>query len=238
MQDNIHNWKEILKSDDSPYKDSKWEDNLNFMSFLLKYTKPGKWLDVGCGLGFFVECCERYGLDCYGIEGDSYAVESAKKRYPSLKVQTHNIIETLPFETNSFSAIFCNQVIEHIPKKHTEYVFKEIYRVLCDEGVVFINMPSKYNKAEREEPTHINLMSPKDLEFHLKQVGYNTIIPTIYPKFILGNNMVGKILSGGLFFLFPMDRLSSNASAIAIKHSGSFVLKNKRYFYVDKLLCW
>ena len=68
-----------------PYKDSKWENNLNSMSFLLNHTKPGKWLDVGYGLGFFVECCERYRLDCYGIEGDSYAVKSSKKKISKIK---------------------------------------------------------------------------------------------------------------------------------------------------------
>jgi SAM-dependent methyltransferase len=238
MPDYIHNWKEIMNCEDSQYKDSKWEDNINYMSFLLKYTRPGKWLDVGCGLGLFVECCERYGLDCYGLEGDSYAVESAKKRYGNLHVQTHNILDTFPFDSNSFSAIFCNQVIEHIPAEHAEFIFNEIYRVLSDDGVVFINMPNKYNKAGREESSHINLMSPDTLFCFLKQAGFKTIIPTLYPKFILGNNLVSKILSGVLFFLIPLDRLSANASAIAIKHNGSFILKNKRSFFVDKLLIW
>ena len=29
----------------------------------MKYGMPGKWLDLGAGLGFFVECAQRFGID-------------------------------------------------------------------------------------------------------------------------------------------------------------------------------
>ncbi len=238
MNKTIYNWKEVLDEKNTSYNSSKWEDNLQYMSFLLKYTKPGDWLDVGCGLGFFVECCDRYGLTCYGIEGDESGVEIGKNRYSGLNIQTHNITTQFPFVDKSFSAIFCNQVIEHIPYETTSFVLSEIFRVLKDDGVAFINMPNKMDKNAICD-SHINLMTPSDLIKYLNDTGFKIIIPTLYPKFVFGNNIFGKMLSGLLFVFWPINFFSSNSSAIAIKNNSNHLeIKGRRYFYFNKLMSW
>ena len=49
---------------------------------------------------------------------------------------------TLAFADKSFSFIYCNHVLEHV-KDHL-VVLKELYRVLKDNGVLFIGFPNKH----------------------------------------------------------------------------------------------
>lgn len=240
MEENIYNWNEVLEDDYSNYNQRSWENYLPYASFLLKHSKPGYWLDVGCGPGFFVECCNRYGIPCKGVEGNDTVLPKAKKRYKDIKIEIHDITKTFPYPDCSFSVVFCNQVLEHIPPKKTNFLLSEIFRILDDEGVAFINMPSIYNKEGRKEPSHINLMTPTDLFNNLKNSGFNYIIPTLYPKYIFGKGILSKVISGLIFFMLPFDKLSSNSAALAFKNrkNPKKTIDKKSNYHLKKLLSW
>lgn len=48
-------------------------------------------------------------------------------------------ITCIPYEANSFDMIICNHVLEHIPDE--KKALSELFRVLSDEGIAFINTP-------------------------------------------------------------------------------------------------
>jgi len=238
MNETIYNWNEVMNTE-TPYLETKSLDSRDYMSFLLKHSLPGKWLDVGCGIGNFVECCNIYGIDCIGVEGHESAKEIAKKRFPTIHIDIHDITKGLPYEDNTFSGIFCNQVIEHIPRELTLFVFREMFRVLKEDGIAFVNMPSIFNKIQVQEPSHINCMSTSSLINYLKDAGFCEIYPTVYPKYLFGNNFISKALSGIIFFVFPFDFLTTNTAAIAIKKSNdSIKVHSKRKYYIDKMMKW
>ncbi len=118
MNETIYNWNDVMNTE-TPYLVAKWEDNKDYVALLLKHSKPGKWLDVGCGIGNFVECCNRYGIDCIGVEGHESAKEIAQKRFPQIQIDINDITDSLSYEDNTFSVVFCNQVIEHISNAKT-----------------------------------------------------------------------------------------------------------------------
>jgi len=239
MEKTIYDWNEVLDNQENPYNFSTIDNYKDYLSILIRHSIPGKWLDVGCGIGHFVECCNKYGIDCIGIEGHESAKEVAIKRFPQIKIDVKDITQGLPYDDNSFSVIFCNQVIEHIADKQTQKLIDEIYRVLKNEGIALINMPSIFNKEGVKEPSHINCMSVTSLNKYLKNSGFAEIYPIVYPKYIFGRNFISKAIIGILFFLFPFDFLTSNTAAIAKKKTNSKLkIHSKRKYYIDKMMKW
>lgn len=210
---NIHT-EEIFKQ---AYKDRDWHWYQWLVAQCLEYGMPGKWVDLGAGLGYFVECARRFGLDCIGLEGFMWAVEEAKKRYPSIEMRQHFLEDKLLFEDNSVSTIMCYQTIEHISKKTAQFMLKECYRVLKKNGVLFIYSPSKYNKKEKLEKTHINLYSPSSLKDEILQVGFEVVVEPNSVIPLLGNNRLLTLFSQLLNKIEKFEFLSSSANIISRK---------------------
>lgn len=199
------------------YGDRDWNWYRGLLAKSIRYGMPGTWLDLGAGLGLFVECARRFGIDCIGLEGSEYAVRIAKERFPTLDIRQHFLEDRLPFEDNSISTIVCNQVIEHIPKETGLFMLKESYRVLRQGGVILIYSPSKYNKKEKLARTHINLNTPSSLKRHLEDVGFKLINLHNSPRMVLGNWLIPRYIIKTLFKKFPLDFLSATANCIAAK---------------------
>ena len=115
---------------DLAYPDNSWNSSRKLLARCIKKGKPGPILDIGCGLGFFVECCYKFGVPSTGLEGSTYAVQAAKEREPHLDIRQHDLKDPFPFQEEAFSIIMCNQVIEHLPKEIAHNALRESYRVL------------------------------------------------------------------------------------------------------------
>ncbi|MHB8992044.1 MAG: class I SAM-dependent methyltransferase [Chloroflexota bacterium] len=68
-------------------------------------------LDVGCGLGMYVEKFRRYSGEVYGVDIDQEKVEMAQKRLPNISLAP---AEDLPFKDRSFDVTLLHEVIEHV----------------------------------------------------------------------------------------------------------------------------
>jgi len=211
---NLHT-KEIFEQ---AYGNRDWNWYRSLVAESIKYGMPGKWLDLGAGLGFFVECSQRFGIDCTGLEGSAYAVNEAKKRYTGIDIKQHFLEDGLPFENNSISTIVCHQTIEHISPEAARIMLKESYRVLKKDGVILIYSPCIYNRKQRTEETHINLYKPKQLAAELNRTGFVNIRRMDNPRMFLGNYRIAKFIMSGIFKIFPFDFLSASANCIAVKH--------------------
>jgi SAM-dependent methyltransferase len=200
---------------DRAYGRRRWEYYKHLVAACIVYGEPGQWLDLGAGLGLFVECARNFGIDCVGVEGSRYAVERAKKRGIALE---HQLLEQpLPFDAGSISTVICNQTMEHLHGNTARFVIHESYRVLRPGGVLLVYSPSKFNRAAREEKSHINLYTPKRLKAEVKAAGFTLINAPNSPLPFLGESKAGKALSLLLFRLFPLPFLSASANCIARK---------------------
>lgn len=209
---NIHT-KELF---DEYYIDRDWQFYKSILASCIAKGNPGKILDLGAGLGYFTECCTRFGIKCIGLEGSEYAVREAKKRF-DMDMRHHLLEEKLPFEDNSYSIVLCNQVIEHLPKNTVKYMLKECHRVLENEGIIIVNSPCKYNKKERAEETHINLYTPTTLRRELECANFVEIESYDSPLHLLGNFKFSVLVMTGLFMVLKSDLLSATANCIAKK---------------------
>ncbi len=238
---NVTDWEKGLSDPGCPYLKRSWEDTKPFVALCLKFGQPGLWVDLGCGIGYFVECCYRYGIKCEGFEGDGYAVESAKERFPGLPLRQYDITNKLPYDDKSVSVVFCHQVLEHLLPEKTIPFLGEVRRILKPGGVFFVNTPSKFSPGPygKEQADHINMMKPSELNQALLKAGFNDIWPANYPLFIFGESVIGKLLAGALFFLFPLDRLSHTATALCfVNNRAKAKIRSPRYFHIRRILGW
>jgi len=200
------------------YADTDWNAARRLLARCIRKGKPGSVLDIGCGLGFFVECCHRFGVPCIGIEGSAYAVEAARKREPGLDIRQHYLEDLFPFSDGAFSMVVCNQVIEHLPGTTARHALKEAYRVLSGGGAIFVYSPSMFNRTQAQDPTHINLHSPGSLKAELTAAGFGQVRSFDNPlKFTRGPLTILNHVIRLLFTIVPVSFLSSTANCMAIK---------------------
>jgi SAM-dependent methyltransferase len=199
------------------YPNSSWNSSRRLLARCIKKGKPGPILDIGCGLGFFVECCYKFGVPAIGLEGSADAVQLAKEREPLLDIRQHNLEEPLPFEKETFSIVMCSQVIEHLPSKTAQNALRESYRVLSNGGNLFVYSPSIANPHARQ-PLHINLHSPKSLKKELTAIGFKKVKHLNHPLKITWAPLTPlHNVTRALFVLFPLSFFSASANCIATK---------------------
>jgi SAM-dependent methyltransferase len=205
------------ESFDFIYSDDSWNSSRRLLARCIRKGKPGPILDIGCGLGFFLECCHKFGVPSAGLEGSAYAVKAAKEREPHLDIRKHDLEDAFPFEDGTFSIVMCSQVIEHLPKKTAQHALRESYRILSNGGNLFIYSPSIANPKARE-PAHINLHSPKSLKKELAEIGFKKVKQLNHPLKFSWKPLIplNKVIRA-LFVLFPFSFYSASANCIATK---------------------
>jgi len=153
-------------------------DNINPILQELEIDKNAKILDVGTGEGrmAITLALSDYKVLTGELESDEseYAkrnwFESAKKaEVDHLITYTPFNAEKMPFEDNSFDAIFISGTLHHIGDRQA--TFNESVRVVKKNGIVCIFEPN--NQAivtirSKKFPDHPDAVDPKDYNIVLK----------------------------------------------------------------------
>ena len=82
---------------------------------VLEYLRPSsgdKILDIGCGLGFFLNTLARSGVRGFGMDFSQKSLTLAKEMTSGLFAQGD--AQVLPYRDNSFDKIIFTDVIEHV----------------------------------------------------------------------------------------------------------------------------
>lgn len=129
------------------YKENTEIDKIYFNMF---FKKEWKILDIGCNTGNFLANCSKVSV---GVDIDKDAVELCNRR--GLKAIYYNVEEGLPFDDNTFDAVNCRHVIEHIA--YADKFLKEIQRILNKGGkcVILTDNLKKVGLEFWHDPTHI-----------------------------------------------------------------------------------
>ncbi len=81
--------------------------------------------------------------------------EYRDRLYETLRHQSPKMgLTALPFDSNSFDAIICQHVLEHIQPDRK--VMKELFRVLRPGGWAVISSPIRWDQETYEDPTIID----------------------------------------------------------------------------------
>jgi len=158
------------------FKPSRWKVFQAFVDKVKIISVPQPLiLDLGSGEGFLTKCCQENGLKAIALEGSESAVEWSKENL-NIDARTHNLKDPLPFSDNSIDCIISHDVYEHLPGYINENIFKESFRVLKPNGILWIITICKYDFVERAGPEHISMTTPTQLYRFGKKFGFSAVI--------------------------------------------------------------
>jgi len=95
-------------------------------------------LDVGCGVGTYVEKFRLFSGDVHGVDVDPERVALASKSLPNIRVAA---AESLPYPDRSFDFVFLHEVIEHVTDDRR--AIAEAVRVADRGGHVVVYAPNR-----------------------------------------------------------------------------------------------
>lgn len=102
--------------------------------------KNKKFLEVGCGLGYFSEKAAAAGAQVTGIDIGDKLVKKTQKKIPTGKFLVASA-DALPFQANSFDLVLCTEVVEHVVNQ--KKTIDELVRVAKPKGTLVITTPNK-----------------------------------------------------------------------------------------------
>ena len=120
---------------------------------LKKYVskKGGKFLDIGCGFGDYLQAFQNIG---YEVKGYDLSPETMKLPFD---ISIGNLEkDKLPYQENEFDVIFSKSVIEHLFVPENYLI--EIKRVLKPGGRFFCLCPDWNSQKDNfyNDPTHVH----------------------------------------------------------------------------------
>ena len=182
-------WGEIIDPDgnkrelklERDFKVKNWYgDTVSYVNKL----PPGKILDVGAGLGFFLSAINSE-WEKYALEVSGYAVQIMEDQYPDISVQK-SLLEDTDFGENQFDVIMFYHVIEHL--ENPNKILKILHKLLKHNGVLIVGTPNIGSLAallfkgnfRLYGPGHLCLFNPKSLKWVLSESGFR-VHRTEYP---------------------------------------------------------
>jgi SAM-dependent methyltransferase len=112
--------------------------------------RPKTVLDAGCAMGFLVESLHKLGIEAYGIDISSYAIEQVHPPVRSF-CSVGSVVEPFP---RHYDLIVSIEVVEHMPKEDAEKAIANLCRHTSD--ILFSSTPFDF-----KEITHFNVQPPE-----------------------------------------------------------------------------
>ncbi|MDO8688963.1 MAG: methyltransferase domain-containing protein [Dehalococcoidia bacterium] len=100
-------------------------------------------LDVGCGIGAYLEQFQRFTPHVYGVEVDMERLTRAREKAQAV---LQAVAEQLPFRTGSFDVVFLHEVLEHV--QDDAQSLREACRVTRKGGRLVIYVPNRLYPME------------------------------------------------------------------------------------------
>jgi len=135
-------------SDEWESRINKWETNKR-LSVVFNELLEGseidgkKFLEVGCGLGFFSQKAVELGAKVTGVDIGAKLVKKVRKKIPKGRFLVASASD-LPFSDNNFDVVLCTEVIEHVEDQ--DMVVGELVRVLRKGGILVVTTPNRIFK--------------------------------------------------------------------------------------------
>jgi len=125
-----------------------------FMNKFVDYLETGKLvLDIGTGTGFDSKNLIEKGCSVTGIDMADKLLEVAREVAPLAKLLKMDM-RKMTFTDASYNGVWAADSILHLPKKEIGAVIADIYRILNDNGILFLGLKQgigeefKLNKGE------------------------------------------------------------------------------------------
>jgi len=158
------------------------ERKRRLLETLSRHVNAGEYvLDLGCGGGKFTSWMLQAGYAAQGMDISSNALEMAKRNNPDVTFELLAPDGSIPALDNTFAAVWCTEVIEHILDIHL--FLSEVRRVLKPGGILILTTPYhgllknllivlfKFDRHFNPEYSHIRFFDKKGLSRCLNKAG-------------------------------------------------------------------
>jgi 2-polyprenyl-3-methyl-5-hydroxy-6-metoxy-1,4-benzoquinol methylase len=153
-----------------------------FANRLMRWKTNGKFLDVGCATGFFINGIRKHSdWEVYGTDFGESAVRFAHEKLGLNVVQGD--LNDARFPNEFFDYVHVNNVLEHVLNPVS--LLKECRRIIKPDGIFFLSVPNGFNDSldlidfgkEEKKPAksksgHIFFFHARTLLMLFKQVGF------------------------------------------------------------------
>lgn len=145
----------------------------------LPFTPGGRLLDIGCGVGKFIELMSDMGWKAEGLDTDPVVVQNCKGRGLSVREGT---LEKQGYPDNYFDAITLKHVVEHV--YDPVCLLKECHRILKPGGKLVLMTPNLESLGHKkfkqfwiglDAPRHLFLFTAKTLSQAIQRAGLKLI---------------------------------------------------------------
>ena len=160
----------------SPVTIKRYNELLDYFE---QFRKTGKLIDVGCGIGYFLEEAKKRGWEVYGTEYTEEAIQICEGKGITMKKGKLNPTD---FEAESFDVITNFEVIEHINNPQEE--IQNFNQILRKGGLVYITTPN-WNALLRYRlkaaynvivyPEHLSYYTPRTIKKLFKSKGFKSL---------------------------------------------------------------
>ncbi len=107
-----------------------------------------KLLDIGCGTGFIINLGKDLFFEIHGVDVSTEMLNRVD--ISSGNITLHNMeVENLLFENDYFDAVVAYAVLHHLEDYET--ALKEVYKVLKDDGIFYIDLEPNRHYCELVE---------------------------------------------------------------------------------------
>jgi 2-polyprenyl-3-methyl-5-hydroxy-6-metoxy-1,4-benzoquinol methylase len=178
------------------------------LAILESLHEPGRLLDVGSHLGFFLERARSRGWEVEGVEPFRAEAEWCRTHL-EIPVRTATLREA-GFEPGSFDCVTMINVLEHLPDPAAD--LSEVARILRPGGVLAVEVPNFGSRVARVMGRrwrhifrgHYHQFKPATLERLMRHTGLDTARRTSATKhaslgFILRRALDYGYLPAGIF---------------------------------------
>ncbi|MBU2082286.1 class I SAM-dependent methyltransferase [Patescibacteria group bacterium] len=195
-----------------------WEKYFRFLPLKLamplkKYNLDKKRvLDIGSAWGEFLI---HFGPGSKGIEVLPEAVKFSKSL--GLDVDEYNFEDEWRENAESFNAIWCSNVLEHVVSPHQ--LLRNFHKTLKENGLIFVRVPTipsnwlylKLNKLllgflGYEAVQHINAFTRKTAEFTIERAGFKIIESNNFLPFLKDAFSFITVVAQKIPFEYPQKR--------------------------------
>lgn len=120
--------------------------DLMYGELLRTVAREGRILDLGCGAGLLLHWLSRHNnLLLHGIDVSEEQVVVARRNAPQATVERADAVPYLRAHRESFSGIFCMDVLEHVPQEDLLEWLLAIRDALVPGGFVVCKGPNAAN---------------------------------------------------------------------------------------------
>lgn len=180
----------------------------NFINrhYPIKKGSGKKLIEFGCASGAASNLLKKFGWDVLATDISKYAVKKAQKNHKGIKFISWDMEK--PYKSREkFDLALAFDVIEHL--SDPDKGIKNVHNLLKKDGHVIFSTPNNYPHVWND-PTHINVKTPKQWKKIMKKAGFKNIFIkqiTLVPYFYRWRSIFSQSLPIAIksrFFISPV----------------------------------